>query len=152
MSGILTTYSGKDLNFAFTSPLTGTIQVAGVSEQGVNKVSVRMAQTQTTMKVGMDGAVVPSAIPGDNGEIDIDVWQTSTIHQLLLAAYNAQKAARDQGDVSNWAANTIVIQNIVDGSGHQATGVAFMKVPDKVYETEAQAVTWTLMCANIVNS
>lgn len=152
MSNVLSTYSGKDTNFAFNSPITGSIQVVGVQEQGVNKLAVRMTTTQTSMKVGMDGAVVPSAIPGDQGEIDIECWQTSTIHSQLLAAYNAAKAARDQGDVSNWAGNSIIIQNIVDGTGHQATGVAFMKVPDKVYETEVQTVTWTLMCANIVNT
>jgi Protein of unknown function (DUF3277) len=151
MSNVLSTYSGRDCNLALQSVLTPTIQVAGVSALGLNQVVIRMTVDQTDMKTGMDGSVVVSAVPGDMGEIEIQVWQTSTLHQLLLAWYNALKAARDSGDVSNWASSSILVTNIVDGTGHQATGVAPMKVPDKTYGAQATTVSWVLKGANIAN-
>lgn len=151
MSSILATYSAKDLNLAFTHPFIGVIQASGVSERGIDQVTIRMAQNQTSVQVAADGAVVPSAIPGDNGEIEIHLWQTSSLHQELLAWYNAVKAARDAGDVSQWAAGTLFVQNTVDGSSHYAKGVAPQKVPDKTYQKEAQRVTWVLIACDIVN-
>lgn len=151
MSNFLPVYSAKDLNFSLSAALTGPILAAGVQEKGFNKIMVRMTTDQTVDKVGADGAVVISAIPGDQGEIEIEVWQTSSLQADLIQWYNALKAARDAGDVSNWATTTIFIQNIVDGSQHMATGVSPMKIPDKTYEAEAQTVNWVFRCGNIVN-
>lgn len=147
----LTTYSALDLNFALNSQVGISISAAGIQEQGWNKMMVRMTVDQSSIKVGADGAVVISAIPGDNGEIEIEVWQTSTLHAQLLAWYNLLRTLRDQADVSNWATSTIYIQNIVDGSSHQAVGVCPTKVPDKAYEAEAQTVNWVLKCGQIIN-
>jgi len=133
-------------------PLIDPIQVAGTSALGLNKITVRMLQDQTSTKVGGDGAVIISAIPGDQGEIDVEVWQTSTLHQQFLAWYNQCKAARDQGDVSVWAGAKVVVWNAVDGSKHIAIGVAPKKIPDKTYEAEAQTITWTLVCADITST
>ncbi|HJX53165.1 MAG TPA: phage protein [Polyangia bacterium] len=151
MSRQLSTYSAKDLNFAFSHPYIGVIQASGVSERGIDQVLVRMSTTQTTIQIAADGATVPSAIPGDNGEIEIQVWQTSEIHRELLAWYNACKTARDSGDVSEWASGSMLVENIIDGSLHRATGVAPQKVPDKTYQKEAQRVSWVLMACNISN-
>ena len=151
MSVVLSTYSAKDLNFSLISPIGANIVAAGVEEKGFNEISVRMTTDQTVLKVGADGAVVPSAVPGDQGEIEMQVWQTSTLQQELLAWYNLLKAARDTGDVSNWNTTTIFIQNIVDGSSHLATGVAPTKVPDKAYATEAGTINWVFRACNIVN-
>jgi hypothetical protein len=148
-NNVLTTYSGIDTNFSLVHPLIAAIQADGVSSKGIAQITVRMSQTQSVMQVGMDGAVVPSVIPGDQGEIELQVWQTSTLHQELLAWYNAVKAARDAGDVSTWFSATVVIQNIVDGSTHTATGVGPMKVPDKQYAEQAGRVSWVLAAANI---
>jgi hypothetical protein len=151
MSVVLSTYSGKDLNFSLANPLVPTLQVAGIAAQGVAQITVRMTVTQSSLQTGMDGSVVPSVIPGDMGEIEIQVWQTSTIHQQLLTWYNALKSARDLGDVSEWFGATVLVQNIVDGSSHSATGVGPAKVPDKTYAEQAGRITWVLMAANITN-
>ena len=146
------TYSGKDLNGSVNNLYApGGIQFSGIAESGVAQVTVRMTQTQSSLQVGMDGAVVPSVIPGDQGEIEISVWQTSTLHQEFLALYNALKTQRDLGDVSQWFGTTILIQNIVDGSSHLGTGCGFSKVPDKTYTEQAQRVNWTFMCSTIIN-
>jgi hypothetical protein len=151
MSNILTTYSAKDLNMTFTHPLIGTIQAAGVDSKGIAQINVRMTTAQSVLQVGMDGAVVPSVVPGDQGEVEIQVWQTSTLHQQLLAWYNALKAARDAGDVSQWFSGVLLVQNIVDGTSHTCTGVAPQKVADKSYQEQAQRVNWLLVACSIVN-
>jgi hypothetical protein len=151
MSNQLVTYSGKDLNFALTHPLIGTIQASGVQEQGIAQITVRMAVNQSLAQVGMDGAVIPSVIPGDQGEIEIQLWQTSTLHQKFLDWYNLLRAARDAGDVSLWFGGTLLVQNIVDGSQHVGTGVAPTKVPDKTYAEQAGRVSWVLMACSIAN-
>ena len=101
MSRVLPTYSGIDTNFALNSPIAPPIQAAGVNQNGLSKVRVRMEVVQTTMKTGMDGSVAVSAVPGDMGSFELEVWQTSTLQQQLLDWYNACKSARDAGDVSN---------------------------------------------------
>lgn len=152
MSVPLTTYSGKDCNFTLNGVLTGAIQAGGLNSSGLRQIVVRMQVDQTAMETGMDGSVAVSAVPGDMGEIELQIWQTSPLQELMLTWYNALRAARDQGDVSNWATSTITIQNIVDGSKHLATGVAPSKVPDKTYASQAQSVNWILKAANITNT
>jgi hypothetical protein len=153
MSSILATYSAKDVNVALANSALGiTIAAAGVAMVGLERLTIRMTTTHTVLAVSADGAVVPSAVPGDQGEVEIQCWQTSTLHQQLLSWYNLLKAARDAGDVSNWATSTMLIQNIVDGSQHVASGVSPQKVPDKVYGKEAQVVTWIVMACNIANN
>lgn len=149
MSKQLVTYSGKDVNFAANLPFVGVIQAAGVAEQGLASVTIRMTVNQSVIQVGMDGAVVPSVLSGDQGEIELQVWQTSTLHQQLMAWYNGLRAARDAGDVSQWFSGNVVVQNIVDGSMHNLKGVAPTKVPDKVYQEQAQRVTWVLVACDI---
>ena len=151
MSKILTTYSGKDLNVTFTHPLIGTIQAVGVDSMGIAQISIRMTTAQSVLQVGMDGAIIPRVVPGDQGEIELQIWQTSTFHQELLAYCNALKAARDAGDVSQWFSGVLLVQNIVDGTSHTCTGVAPQKVPDKTYQEQAQRVNWLLVACNVVN-
>ncbi len=151
MSQILGVYSGKDMNFVLVSPLTGAITVAGVAAQGVENVTIRMLQERTVLKVGMDGAVIISSIPGDQAQVTIRVWQVSPLHQALLEWYNALIAAQALGDVSNWSASTITVTNLVNPVGHYCTGVSPLKLPDQVYGMEAQTYEWTLLAANAVS-
>lgn len=148
----LGTYSGKDLNFSLSSQVTGTIQAAGIQTTGVKQLTIRMTVDQTLMETGMDGSVAVSAIPGDYGEIEIQVWQTSPLQAQLLTWYDALVSARNTGDVSNWATSTVLIKNIVDGSQHTCSGVCPTKFPDKQYGTQAVTCNWVLKSAQITNS
>lgn len=152
MSQALPTYSGKDVNFTLNSPVTGAIQAGGLNETGLRQLVVRMLVDRTTMETGMDGSVAMSNVPGDMGEIEIQIWQTSPLQQLFIAWADALLAAAAQGDVSNWATSTITIQSILDGSKHQCIGVALNKIPDKTYASQAQSVTWVLKAASIANT
>lgn len=153
MSNILTTYSGRDVNFSLVSPISAPVQAAGINSTGVFQISVSMTVEQTVMETGLDGSVAVSAVPGDMGVVELQVWQTSTLQQQLLAWYNACKAARDQGDVSNWAGASILVESIVTGAKHIAnSGVAPTKVPDTPYGTQSGKTVWRLMCANLINT
>lgn len=147
----LQTYSGRDLNGALSSLLFGSISLAGINSQGIEKVMVRMTTDHAVTKTGMDGAVVPSYVPGESGEVEIQVWQTSTIHQEFLAAYNTIQAAAALGDVSQAFGATLFLSNVTDGSSHTCTGGSFSKVPDKTYEADAQVVSWLIRFCNVIS-
>jgi hypothetical protein len=148
----LTTYSAKNVNFSLQHPLAaGPIQAAGVSAKGVNSYSIRMGVEHANLQVAADGAIVPSWTPGEWGDIEISMYQTSTLHQEFLALYNAVKAAADAGDTSRAFAGTVVLLNVVDGSVHTGTGVSFQKVPDKAYGAQSAVLNWVLRCANLEN-
>ena len=150
-TNILRTYSARDLNITFTHPLIGSISAAGVDGKGIAQIDIRMTQDKTILDLGIDGAVVPSYIPGDLAEIEIKMWQTCTLHQQFLALANAIKAASDAGDVSQVFSGRFLIVNIVDGSSHYLTGVAPKKIPDKSYQKQAQQVSWVFVACSCVN-
>ena len=150
-NNVLGTYSGKDVNFAMNAAFVGPIVAAGIAGNGLARIQVRMTETRSHVEVGMDGSVIPSAIPGNQGEVEMQVWQTSLLHKQLLAWYNACQAAMDAGDVSQWFGSSILILSVTDGSSHTCTGVAPTKVPDKAYDKQAEKITWVLLACNIQN-
>lgn len=146
------TYSFKSLTGVLTNSVFGiTIPLTG-GNIGVGSITVRMTTTRTTHDVAADGTVMPSYIAGDNGEVDIQVQETSAIHQDLLSLYNLCILAANNEDVSGWAATAISFTFLIDGSIHTLTGVSFEKIPDKPYEANGQKITWKLMAANVINS
>jgi hypothetical protein len=151
MSTQLGTYSGRDVSFALAGPLSGNISGGGIAEKGLAQLTVRMATTQSVLQVAMDGSVVPSVVPGDNGEMELQVWQTSTLQQQLINWHNQATAARDVGDVSNWFGQTCIFASTLDGSSHIGTGCALQKVPDKTYAEQAGRVTWIIVACSITN-
>lgn len=151
MSNVLGTYSGKDVNVTIQHPYIDPIQIGGVQELGMAQLQVRMTVDQSDLQVGMDGAVVPSVRLGDQGTIEIQVWQTSTLQGLFINWYNLLRAARDQGNVSEWYGGFLVAQSITDGATHTARGVTIQKVPDKTYAEQAGRVSWILVACDISN-
>ena len=147
----LTTYSAKDCNVTIQHPLIGVLQLAGISSNGLDQITVEMSVDQTIIENAMDGAIAVSVIPGDQGVITLSVFQTSTVHQTLLAWVNGLKAARDQGNVALWAIGTVSIQNIVLGTTHTASGVVPVKIPNIDYQKQAQKIPWRLVCCNLVS-
>jgi hypothetical protein len=146
------TYSFKSLTGVLTNPVFGiTIPLTGGSI-GIGSITVRMNTTRTTHDVAADGTVMPSYIAGDNGEVDIQVQETSAIHTALLSLYNLCVLAANNEDVNGWAATAISFTLLIDGSTHVLTGVSFDKIPDKPYEANGQKMTWKLLAANIINT
>lgn len=151
-NGQLATYSGQDLTGSISFPGYGVlIPFAGVNKAGLEQVNVRMGIDHAMVKEGMDGSILPTWKPGEWGEIEIDVWQTSELHAEILNLYNLILAASSNGDVSNTFSGQILVANSVDGSSHNATGCSIKKVPDKTYQGEAQRVAWVFVCCNIIS-
>jgi hypothetical protein len=146
------TYSFKSLVGSLTNSVFGvTIPLTG-GNIGAGKFTIRMATERTAHDVAADGTVMVSYAAGDNGMIDVEVQESSTLHQELLALYNLAVLAANNDDVSGWAATTIQFRMLTDGSLHNLSGVSFQKIPDKPYEAHGQRIVWPLMAANVVNS
>jgi hypothetical protein len=144
-----TTYSFKDLSGTVTCPGIIAVPFSFFGQIGIGSATVTMATDKTAQDVASDGAIMVSAIPGDNGHIAFEMQQTSALYAFFLSTYNALKTAMLNGDVTSWAGMSITLRNIVDGSTHVCTGVSFNKIPDKVYAAQGQRQTWTLPCADI---
>jgi hypothetical protein len=142
-----TTYSFKDLSGAFAHPLAGGFIFAG--QIGLGQIVITMNTEKTAHDISSDGSVMVSAVAGDNGQVSVEVQQTSLLHQFLLAWYNLIKTAMNGGDPSQWASAALTLRNVVDGSQHVVTGISPSKVPDKVYTAHGQNITWVLMAADI---
>src|SRR5579871_3941530 len=143
----MTTYSFKDLSGALAHPVAGQFPFAG--QIGMGQITVTMNTERTTHDLAADGSIMVSYIAGDNGQIAIEVQQTSDLHAFLLAWYNGIKSAADAGDPTEWASAAVTLRNVVDGSQHVCTGVSPSKIPDKVYAAQGGKITWVLMCADI---
>ena len=146
------TYSFKALVGVIVNPIFGvTIPLTG-GNIGVGAITVTMTTERTVHDVAADGTVMPSYIAGDNGDVMIEVQETSLIHQALLALYNLCVVAANADDVSGWAATTASIRmTTAPFSQHVLTGMSFKKIPDKPYQASGQKITWNLMAANVVN-
>lgn len=147
---MISTYSFVDTSGAFNHPTVGNFLFAG--EIGAGHFMVGMSTERSVQDVASDGAVMVSYIAGDNGFLDVEVQQTSEFHKFLLGWFNAVKTAADNGDPSQWAAATVTLRNLTDGSGHVMKGVSPGKIPDKTYAAQGSRLTWRLMCADIQNS
>lgn len=146
MADILTTYTGTALNGALNCPPLGiVIPFAGTGSKGIARVNVRMETTRSVVEIAMDGAAVPSKVPGKNGRIEVEMFQNSTFHAAMVAWYNAL----DTADDGTWFATSVTLINTATGRAQYCTGVAPEKVPDTPNEKQARTVTWTLVAANI---
>lgn len=140
-------YSFKDLSGAFNHPDVGPFAFAG--KIGTGQLTVLNSTERTAHAVAADGAVMVSYISGDNGQINIETQQTSDLNNFLRRWFNAIKTAADNGDTSGWAAASLTLRSLVDGTGHVCTGISPAKVPDTPYAAQGQNITWTLMAADI---
>lgn len=145
------TYSFKSLTGVMTNPLFGAVIPLTGGSIGAGSFRVAMTMERTVHDVAADGTVMVSYVAGDNGTLDIEVQESSLLHQELLGLYNACLVAADNDDVAAWAATVISFRMLTDGSQHIFSGVSFSKFPDKPYEAHGQRVTWRMMVANAIN-
>ena len=149
--GVGSTYSFKSLVGVLVNPVFGvSIPLTG-GNVGFGQMTVTMTTERTAHDVAADGTVMVSYIAGDNGDIAIEVQESSILHSLLLSLYNQAITAANNDDVSGWAATTISFRMLTDGTSHILSGVSFGKIPDKPYQASGQKITWRMMAANIIN-
>lgn len=139
------TYSFKDLVGSIHSSVVGDYIFTG---EGAGSVTVSKSTERTTHDVAADGSVMVSKIAGNNGTVTIEVQQTSPLHLWLLRWFQALWNA----PTASWAETTILLKNTSTGGSHVCTGVSPNKEPDTPYQAQGQRVSWTLMCADIINN
>lgn len=145
------TYSFKSLVGVLKNSIVGVVVPLTGGNIGLGGITIRMTTARTVQDVAADGTVMPSYLAGANGEIDIEVQETSILHKALLTLYNTLVLQADGADILGWAATSISFALLIDGSVHTLTGVSFEKIPDKPYQAAGQKMTWKLLAANIVN-
>jgi hypothetical protein len=145
------TYSFKSLVGVLKNSIVGVVIPLTGGNIGLGGITIRMTTSRTVHDVAADGTVMPSYIAGANGEVDIEVQETSILHKALLTLYNALVLQADLDDILGWAATSISFALLIDGSVHTLTGVSFDKIPDKPYQAAGQKITWKLMAASITS-
>ena len=135
------TYSFLDciLNLVFSS---GAMTLTG---KGLGDATVIMTDDRTAMEAAADGNIMISKIAGNQGQLVINVQQTSDAHKYLLAAYNFLVLSPP----ALWAQGAGLLQSLSDSTSHTFTGICFQKAGDKGYEKQGKMVTWNLLCADI---
>jgi len=140
-------YSFKDVTGNFNDTDVGTFDFAG--DIGVGQFTVEMATDKSEHNVAADGAVMISAIAGDNGQVSVEVQQNSLLNTYLVDWYNAKKTRMMQNDVSTFDDLALTLRYILDGTTHVCRGITPLRLPAKVYAARGQMLTWTLLCADI---
>lgn len=139
------TYSFSDLVGSIHCDAVGDFIFTG---QGAGSISVTKSTERSQHDVAADGSVMVSKIAGNNGAVTIEVQQTSPLHFWLLKWFNTLWNA----PTSQWATTTILLKNQSTGGSHVCSGVSPQKEADVPYQAQGQRVTWTLLCADIVNN
>lgn len=145
------TYSFKSLVGVLKNSVVGVVVPLTGGNIGLGSIKITMATSRTAHDVAADGTIMPSYLAGANGDVDIEVQETSILHKALLSLYNVLVLQADGADILGWAATSISFALLIDGSTHVLTGVSFDKIPDKPYQAAGQKITWKLMAANIVS-
>ena len=143
------TYSFKSLVGVLKNSIVGVVVPLTGGNIGLGGITIRMTTARTTQDVAADGTVMPSYLAGDNGEVDIEVQQSSTLNSSLLSLYNRLLMAAQAGNYTGWASTSILFTFGPDGSQHYLTGLSFEKFPDKPYTAAGQRISWKMIAANI---
>lgn len=109
-------------------------QGAGIAAEGL---TVTYTEEKDTMTTGADGNVQHSLRAGQSGRISIRVQRASPTNQALSNLYNFQRQFS-----ANWGQNNISVGNAVSGDQQVGTAMAFVKLPDVQYATEAGMIEW----------
>lgn len=142
MSRAYSTYSFQD---AVLTLMDGSDRFITTSGEGIGDISINYSANRSAISVANDGHAVISKIKDESGVMEVSCLQSSPLHRNLLKWFNRMVAA----DTASWAGMTGTFKNISTGEQKSLIGVAFTKIPDGAYSTEAQMVTWNFVIAKI---
>lgn len=136
------TYSFEDTSLTISHPGFGTYTAYGT---GIGDITISYANDVTYHNVASDLAVVVSKWVARNGNVQMNILQSSDFNEWLkkFAAF-LEEAPTDQ-----FALATMDIKNKSTGDSYHCTGVSHQKRADNSFQSQAQNRTWTMMCANI---
>nr|DAH26701.1 MAG TPA: Protein of unknown function (DUF3277) [Caudoviricetes sp.] len=136
------TYSFEDTSLTISHPGFGTYTAYGT---GIGDITISYENNVTYHNVASDLAVVVSKWVARNGNVQMNILQSSDFNEWLkkFAAF-LEEAPTDQ-----FALATMDIKNKSTGDSYHCTGVSHQKRADNSFQSQAQNRTWTMMCANI---
>lgn len=137
------TYSFEDTSVVISHPSFGSYSAYGT---GLGSVTVSKTNDVTTQDVASDAAVVISKHIKKNGTVAFEILQSSDFNSWLVKFTNYLEASATE----EFARAVVTISNRSTGDSFTCTGVSHQKKPDRVYQSQAQNITWTFMAANIV--
>lgn len=140
------TYSFQDVIVAFNSP--DVVGAATTTGAGVGSISVDMTTERTTQEVAADGTVMISKVLGENGTLSLVLQQVSELNRYLLGWYNYINDPNNA--IASWADMVIDIKSPNLLNHIHCTGVSPQKLPTKPFGAQGASITWTFMCAQIV--
>lgn len=136
------TYSFEDTSLTISHPGFGTYTAYGT---GIGDITVSYSNDVTYHNVASDLAVVVSKWVAKNGNVQMNILQSSDFNEWLkkFAAF-LEESPTDQ-----FALATMDIKNKSTGDTYHCTGVSHQKRADNSFQSQAQNRTWTMMCADI---
>ena len=138
----VSTYSFTDINATISHPSYGSYTIQG---EGIGDLTISKATDRTSHDVASDGSIMVSKIAGNNGNININAQQTSSLHTFLQGMFNYLWLA----ETNEWAQISVTVKAVNMGKTYFATGGAFIKEPDEPFQAQGQRVSWNLLFADI---
>ena len=132
----MSTYSFINIAVTITGP-GGSISLgdgAGTAKEGV---SFEFIENTNTMVVGSDGTPMHSLNASKAGRATVRLLKTSPTNGKLAALYNFHRTSS-----SNWGGNVMAASDIVRGEQYSCQQVAFSKMPNNTYATDANIIEW----------
>lgn len=138
------TYSFQAVSASLTGP-TGVIPSLGYGAATADEgITIVMTEDKNTMTIGSDGEVMHSLHAGKSGTVTIRILQTSPVHALLLAMYNAQSVSPRL-----WGKNIIVVGNSTNAELQTCREVAFKKRADAAFKKDGDKYEWAFDAGKI---
>lgn len=130
------TWAFQDVTATLSGPggVVSLGQGAGVATEGI---TVTYTEEKDTMVTGADGSVQHSLRAGQSGRMTIRLQRTSPTNRALSQMFNFQRQFSP-----NWGRNTLSIGNVASGDQQVGAALAFVKIPDIQYATEAGMIEW----------
>lgn len=138
----VSTYSFTDCNATISHPSYGSYTIQG---EGIGDLTITKTTDRSVHDVAADGAIMVSKIAGNNGSVNINAQQTSSLHRFLQGLFNYCWSA----DTSEWAQMSMTIEAPKMGKTYYCTGGAFVKEPDEPFQSQGQRVMWGILFADI---
>lgn len=143
------TYAYRNVVGSFTDPDVGVYIFQG--QVGVKHLMISNTMDRGVIDIAADGAAMVSYIAGANGGVQIEMQQTSSLHQFFTNWANTKFTNADNGNADNFAAAAMCVTDLLTLETKTLTGVFPVKIPDVPYGDRGATVTWQLLAANVVS-
>lgn len=136
------TYSFEDTTFVISHPLFETYSAYGT---GIGQVGVQYNTDNSSHTISADKTIVVNKVTVHDGKLNLSIIQSSDFNKFLRRWADFIES----NDTANFALTTVDITNRSTGVSYHCSGVTHQKRGDEDYQSTAQNVNWTLLCADI---